>query len=377
MCGELCIDPEWELYCLEHGFTYTTDGLPMVVRVGAPPALPSVLVDDTEDVKALTAASRSCMGVDSEENDCPTRERRRLGAGYLRRDVRWRVKRSGGDSDVHRGWCLQDAVLRCCRGAARRRIRARLESCCRGVSGSGVSGTMAQACNFAAVGLALLEEGVFVSVVSEAEASRQVRKWHIGDSEGECLGVLLWQVDRQHVHRLVGGGLGVWVAGVEMGDVAEAPWWSSVVGAPKRGRGGGRGGFRGGDPRALGARGNVTQRVAASHADAAESDQVGQDGAANVLSRARAQAVPRVDAAEPMTDELDLFGQPQPSIGVCDGQSGAEVLCIDPSAELVGSGEPARRDAPVRCRIRNRLVESGSPNSDQDTPFGWCASPCS
>jgi len=139
------------------------------------------------------------------------------------------------------GFCLQDAVLRCCDGFLLRRMRLRFDISCRDFCGSGVCGSVPQARNFAATGIGLYEEGLFVWVVCRCEAeSFPWRRWALGNAGGQQIGVLVWMTHQQHVSRLVGGGVDLFVSQVPDGTFEMAPWWNSLVGAPKR-----RGVFRG------------------------------------------------------------------------------------------------------------------------------------
>ena len=78
-------------------------------------------------------------------------------------------------------------------------------------------------------------------VVCRCEAeSFPWRRWALGNAGGQQIGVLVWMTHQQHVSRLVGGGVDLFVSQVPDGTFEMAPWWTSLVGAPKR-----RGVFRG------------------------------------------------------------------------------------------------------------------------------------
>ena len=77
-------------------------------------------------------------------------------------------------------------------------------------------------------------EGVAVWIVGrEAEASRSWKRWRVGDPEGSAVGVVAWLGARQHAVRLVGRDVDRFVAQLSDGSPTQAPWWTTVVGAPK------------------------------------------------------------------------------------------------------------------------------------------------
>ena len=88
---------------------------------------------------------------------------------------------------------------------ARQRLRARLAAVWRAKYGSGMGGAFAAVCNLAAVGAALLSEGIAVWVVGREDgASRVWKRWRVGCPEGVAVGVVAWLEARQHAVRLVG-----------------------------------------------------------------------------------------------------------------------------------------------------------------------------
>ena len=135
------------------------------------------------------------------------------------------------------GTCLQDAVLRCCPVASRQRLRTRLAVACQSGHGSGLAGSFADACNFASVGIGLLSEGLAVWVVGRAHGvQRGWMRWALGDPDGRNVGEVLWLEAQRHVVRLVGADVVLFVSQMPDGVPEEAPWWTSVVGAPKKGK---------------------------------------------------------------------------------------------------------------------------------------------
>ena len=119
--------------------------------------------------------------------------------------------------------------------AMRRRMQLRFGSMCRDSHGSGLSGTPADACNLAAVGIGLLQESAYVWVVGRGVGPcRHWQRWQLGDQGGSCVGVVTWMSGRGHVSRLCGRDVHVLVAQLVDGDPLHAPWWTSVVGAPKK-----------------------------------------------------------------------------------------------------------------------------------------------
>ena len=98
--------------------------------------------------------ARQCEGV-ARPGTCEAAFARRGGGGIehsgcaFTRGSRFVLNKFSTQADG--SWsCLQDAVLRCCEEALRRRTCLRIDRSCRDFCGSGLSGTVAQARNFAA-----------------------------------------------------------------------------------------------------------------------------------------------------------------------------------------------------------------------------------
>ena len=156
--------------------------------------------------------------------------------------------------------CFQAAVLGCCRGFVRRRLKKLFVRLCANDRGSGFGATVVEACNFKAVVEALAQEQKFLWVVeAECYDAPAAGKWRLGLPGARCLGTLLWLRSERHVVKLVGAGALAAVRGAPLCRAGSAPWLLSVAGAPKRGRGRGRAqGFRGGCASAQGAKGLET-----------------------------------------------------------------------------------------------------------------------
>ena len=249
----------WQMSCLEYGLEQRVDGrLACVDRAVVRNCPRSLLLgDDTAVIAAFAemmfgtcavayhehvhaasgitgAAVAACVEHDvAAQRDVAHSHARRCNTqhGYVKKGPAYLAGRHRG---VH-GFCMQDAVLSCCCGDVRRRMRARFAAVCRDSGGSGLSGTFTNTCNLAAVGLGLLLEGVCVWVVGRASGvSRSWMRWKLGDQGGVNLGVVAWLTQRRHAAKLVGRDVGALVQQLADGDPAQAPWWTSVVGDPKQ-----------------------------------------------------------------------------------------------------------------------------------------------
>ena len=148
-----CGDAAWELYCLEHGLVCHCDG---------------VSLSRTRVSFAAVGRSVLCRGAEGAAVRCETNARPTSRCDQFS-SLQWGAGKRRG-SDRVRGCCFQDAVLRCCNGEKRRRVRRRLNAC-RDGSGSGLGGSFGASCNFAAVGMVLCEECAFVWVVARVEGT--------------------------------------------------------------------------------------------------------------------------------------------------------------------------------------------------------------
>ena len=140
--------------------------------------------------------------------------------------------------------CLQTCTIDSIPGGRQHRVRRLLRHACSNDDGSGYLGTLREARNFEVVRRTLAAEGFFLwvyeSFSAEALSCGEMQgRWRLGAVSGECVGSMVWLREESHVVRLVfrpgfrHKELG-WHASGEV-----APWFRYVVGAPKRGDGGG------------------------------------------------------------------------------------------------------------------------------------------
>ena len=163
---------------------------------------------EVQQAAAKPAASRGCApgGGDGGEDrgafvvDCGDR----VGA--------WRCK------------CFQAAVLGCCRGFVRRRLKKLFVRLCANDRGSGLGATVVEACNFKAVVEALAREQKFVWVVeAECYDAPAAGKWRLGLPGARCLGTLLWLRSERRVVKLMGAGALAAVRGAPLCRAGSAP----------------------------------------------------------------------------------------------------------------------------------------------------------
>ena len=225
-CTAVLPDIAWQMSCLEYGLEQRVDGrlacVDRAVVSGCPRSL--LLGDGRALIAAFAELLFGTCAVACHEHP---RERRHLVK--KRGDVL--LERSRGSS----GTCLQAAVLDCCRGAMRRRMRMRFAVSCQGACGSGLDAGFAEARSFAAVGVGLLQECAYVWVLGRHPGATSL--WHrfkLGDGEGRCIGMVAWMSQRRHAVRLFGGCVAEMLAQLPDGAPEDAPWWTSVVGAPKK-----------------------------------------------------------------------------------------------------------------------------------------------
>jgi hypothetical protein len=205
-CTVVLPDVAWQMSCLEYGLEQRVDGrlacvdgavvrdCPRSLLLGDDAALIAECVDLLFGTCAVTGrehvyAANGIAGVAETacvEDDMAARcdvahsHARRCNTQheYVKKDPAHSAGRHRG---VH-GSCMQDAVLSCCHGDLRRRMRARFATVCRDSGGSGLSGTFTDACNLAAVGVGVLLEGVWLWVVGRAPGvSRSWMRWKLGD----------------------------------------------------------------------------------------------------------------------------------------------------------------------------------------------------
>ena len=258
-CTAVLPDVSWQLSCLEYGLEQRVDGrlvcvdgavvrdCPRSLLLGDDAALIAACVEllfgtcavtGREHVHAANGIAGAAETAYVEDDMAARRDVAHSHArlcktqhGYVKKDPAYLAGRHRG---VH-GFCMQKAVLSCCHGDVRRRMRARFAAACRDSGGSGLSGTFTDACNLAAVGVGVLLEGVWLWVVGRAPGvSRSWMRWKLGDEHGANIGVVAWMTQRQHAVKLIGRDVGSLVEHLADGDPAQAPWWTSVVGAPKK-----------------------------------------------------------------------------------------------------------------------------------------------
>ena len=131
---------------------------------------------------------------------------------------------------------------------------------CRNDAPSGGCGSRKAQVNLHSLQCALRSLGLRVIVFGATtrarfEAGWLLGRWSLGKRDGKVVGGLVWFTEDGHARPLRPVVFESLLRTVpEAGDDVIAPWELFHVGAPKKKRG-----FRGGDPKSIGAKGNDTQ----------------------------------------------------------------------------------------------------------------------